>query len=334
MTAKELQKRNERSQHLRVIQVDEDTYYVESSEGKICYRVMFEGDAITCTCGDFTRGIKGDANFRCKHIISVFNSIPIGEVQHGQLLERAKPKLDEKYIIEIDGQQFVSFKGLLQLGHQIGISQLSVQILQFPSGENSNTSICRATLISKLGEEFSDVGDANPSNCNSRIAKHIIRMSSTRSLARVLRLFTGCGITAIEELEDLNDVIHSGNGNCRGKAAKQPDRKPKAMPKDEDPEKAKAKAPDRLPNRGNGDGGSSEQKEPAPPKSDSKGNGKPTGEPKMSEAQKRALWNLSRRRGISVEELHRMALETYGMELEYLSTKDASSFIRSLQQTA
>jgi hypothetical protein len=71
-----------------------------------------------------------------------------------------------------------------------------------------------------------------------------------------------------------------------------------------------------------------------PPKVESKGNGKPTGEPKMSEAQKRALWNLSRRRGISVDELQRMALETYGVELEYLSTKDASSFIRSLQQAA
>jgi hypothetical protein len=70
-----------------------------------------------------------------------------------------------------------------------------------------------------------------------------------------------------------------------------------------------------------------------PPKSDSKGNGKPSGGP-MSEAQKRALWNLSRRRGISVDELQRMALETYGVELEYLSTKDASSFIRSLQQAA
>ena len=35
MTAQELQKRNERSQKLRVIQVDENSFYVESSEGKI-----------------------------------------------------------------------------------------------------------------------------------------------------------------------------------------------------------------------------------------------------------------------------------------------------------
>ena len=56
--------------------------------------------------------------------------------------------------------------------------------------------------------------------------------------------------------------------------------------------------------------------------------------PTMSEAQKRAIYNLSRRRGISVEELGKMALEAYGVELEHLTTKDASSFIRNLQQAA
>jgi hypothetical protein len=56
--------------------------------------------------------------------------------------------------------------------------------------------------------------------------------------------------------------------------------------------------------------------------------------PKMSEAQKRAIYNLSRRRGISVEELEQRAFETYGNELENMSSKDASSFIRELQQAA
>ena len=37
MTAKEIQKRNKKAEQLRVIQVDPETYYVESSDGKICY---------------------------------------------------------------------------------------------------------------------------------------------------------------------------------------------------------------------------------------------------------------------------------------------------------
>ncbi len=54
----------------------------------------------------------------------------------------------------------------------------------------------------------------------------------------------------------------------------------------------------------------------------------------MSEAQKRAIYNLSRRRGISVEELGKMSLDTYGVELENLNSKDASTFIRQMQQAA
>ena len=101
---------------LRVIQVDDESYYVESSEGKICYRVIFEGDSATCTCGDYSRGIKSDPNFKCKHIISVYNCIPAGEVQHGQLLERAKPKLNDRFIIKIENRDFVQYAGLLDLG--------------------------------------------------------------------------------------------------------------------------------------------------------------------------------------------------------------------------
>ena len=54
----------------------------------------------------------------------------------------------------------------------------------------------------------------------------------------------------------------------------------------------------------------------------------------MSEAQKRAIYNLSRRRGISVEDLEQMAVDAYGMAIENLTSKDASSFIRKLQQAA
>ena len=56
--------------------------------------------------------------------------------------------------------------------------------------------------------------------------------------------------------------------------------------------------------------------------------------PMMSEAQKNALFNLSRRRGISVEELENLAIKTFNMSLENLTSADASTFIRTLQQSA
>jgi hypothetical protein len=45
MTKNQIQKRNERSQNLKVFKVSDDQFYVESSEGKICYRVR-DGGAI------------------------------------------------------------------------------------------------------------------------------------------------------------------------------------------------------------------------------------------------------------------------------------------------
>ena len=57
--------------------------------------------------------------------------------------------------------------------------------------------------------------------------------------------------------------------------------------------------------------------------------------PIMSEAQKRAIYNLSRRRGISVDDLEKMAGELFGVSsVEDLPPQDASAFIRQLQQAA
>jgi hypothetical protein len=75
-----------------------------------------------------------------------------------------------------------------------------------------------------------------------------------------------------------------------------------------------------------------------PEKSGNNGNGKGKTKveavPKMSEAQHRALTNLSRRRGISVDELEKMSQETYGVSVESLNAAAASQFIRTLQQSA
>ena len=328
MTAKELQKRNNKAENLRVLQAETGQFFCESEKGKILYQVTLTDDEASCTCGDFAKNSRKDPNFRCKHILSVMNSVPLGEIENGCFLEKKRPKLDERWIIEIEGNQFVKYAGLLDYAHQIGIGSIEVEPLQLPTKDNGNFAICRASVVSKVGESFTDIGDANPGNCSSKVVKHLLRLASTRAIARALRSFTNVGLTALEELEDLNDVIGNREYKTKPKAQK------KATPK------AKASAPakkagsvksdksdnsDNLKSKGNGAG---EPEAKAPEKSPD------AIHPKMCEAQKRAIYNLSRRRGISVEELEQRAFETYGIELENMSSKDASSFIRELQQAA
>ena len=328
MTAKELQKRNSKAENLRVLQAESGQFFCESEKGRILYQVTLTDDETSCTCGDFAKNSKKDQNFRCKHILSVMNSVPLGEIENGCFLEKKRPKLDDRWIIEIEGNQFVKYAGLLDFAHQIGIGSIEVEPLQFPTKDNGNFAICRATVVSKVGESFTDIGDANPGNCSSKVVKHLFRLASTRAIARALRSFTNVGLTALEELSDLNDVI--GNG----------EQKPKPVQNKKTPRKSKASSPakkgssgkpgksdksDNLKSKGNGAG---KPKAEAPEKSSA------AAHPKMSEAQKRAIYNLSRRRGISVEKLEERAHGAYGVDLENLSSKDASSFIRELQQAA
>ena len=329
MTAQELQKRSERAEKLRVLKVNDSTFFVESQEGKICYRVNAAEDEFECSCGDYARGIKNDPkNFKCKHLIALDNC-RTDEVLETNYLEKKKPKLDERFITTVEGQEFVKYPGLLDLGHQKGILKIEVEALQFPTKDNANVAICKATVVSKSGETFTDIGDANPLNCSSKVSKHLLRMASTRAIARALRSYTNIGITCLEEISDFKDVepakptkktrktsTKKSNGNG---AKDKTDPKTKSTAKN-DPDDKSGNTPD---NENDGKKTSSEEST----SSESKG-------PSMSEAQKRALMNLSRRRGISIEEVEKMSMEKYQLPLEELSSKSASEFIRHLQQAA
>ena len=116
---------------------------------------------------------------------------------------QSKPKLDERFIMNIKDKEFVQYAGLLDLAHQHGLIKLEVEHLQFPNQENNHTAICRAVATSNTGAVFSDIADADPKNVNKMIAPHILRMASTRAKARALRDMCNIGITCMEELGSL-----------------------------------------------------------------------------------------------------------------------------------
>lgn len=107
--------------------------------------------------------------------------------------------INEKFIINLQGKRFVTYEGLLDYAHQLGLLSIDVNVIQVPNRDNNMTAICIATAKTK-DLEFTDIGDAAPNSVNSTLVPHILRMASTRAKARALRDLTNIGMTAFEEL--------------------------------------------------------------------------------------------------------------------------------------
>ncbi len=303
-------KKNEITQP-SVYQLDLGSFLVESSDALKLYKVHVDGDKF-CSCPDYAKNSRSDPNYLCKHLRTVLDE-ETNIFKFQSLQQNVKPKLDEHFIKNIQGKDFVLFAGLLDLGHQKGISKLEVEAIQYPTKENGYEAITKAVLVARDGSVYSDVGDANPKNCTPMIAQHVLRMSSTRSKARVLRDFTNVGMTALEELGEISDVLGNGNGNSK----KTRGRKTSST---------KAKTESKPPPA---------KKEPIPSTDQKTSEAKQdVTKPRMSEAQKRAVQNLAKRRGISEEQLETMSVEKYGTDLKNLISSDAANFIRHLQQAS
>jgi len=333
MVTTEIQKRNKKSQALKVLETDDGQYFVESSDGKILYRVNMAEEQVSCMCGDFTKRSKGDPDFKCKHILAVFNALATGEVTNGSFIEKVKPKLDDRVIAKIKGREFCLYAGLLDMAHQKGLMKIEVMPVQYPTKENGNEAICLATVESKSGEVFVEVGDANPGNVTQMIAEHILRMAATRAKARALRDMTNIGMTCMEELSDPEKVIPNNAPPVKPRSQKRAPAKPTVKP---EPKTQDTALPDQKQSVPEQKQSNPEKKTtPATSKKDQAAGKQTDATPaKFSEAQKRAIFNLSRRRGISTDQLTSMCQETYGVDIEQLTGDDAAKFIRTLQTAA
>jgi predicted nucleic acid-binding Zn finger protein len=344
MTSSDALKRSEKSQNLKVLHLEDSPwYYVESEEGKICYKVGYENEQeYLCNCADFAKNYAKDPTFKCKHVMAVMNSITDNDLENVRYLERWRPKLDEKFIMKIDDKDFVLYAGLLDVAHQKNLCSVDVELIQFPSEENKQTAICKATVKTIDGKIFSDIGDANPQNCNSKVAKHIIRMASTRAKARAFRDMDNIGMTALEELGDLNEVI--GNNSTAQKKINnvKPFVKPEKKAEPAAVVNANTEAqeqPSVNNDNANTDASTSPvEAKPKKTKAAKPGNGnggdKPEKVPLMSEAQKSAMFNLSRRRGFSIEDIETRVKDKYNVTVEDLTSANAGEFIRFLQQAS
>lgn len=112
--------------------------------------------------------------------------------------------MKKEFIVNRQGKDFVLYAGLLDQAHREGLKRISTKLLQAPDDTNSQVAICWAEVETEKGI-FSGIGDAGPHNVGRMIAPHTIRMAETRAKARALRDAINVGVTAFEELGDVDD---------------------------------------------------------------------------------------------------------------------------------
>lgn len=278
-----------------VIEVDAGRYLVESASGRTAYKAILDNGRSVCTCNDYIHHAKSKPNYRCKHLTMIKDRLEAGDHFPSVKANCRRNVIKPEFIETIDGQDFVTYRGLLDLAHQAGLIRIEVNVLQYPTADNDQTAIVQAEAETETGRLFIDVGDANPANCNARVSRHLIRMASTRAKARALRDLTNVGMTALEELGGSVEAL-TGHGT----RPYYPPSKQEDAGKDEP---------------GNGR------------------NGKQV-TAKASTAQHKAIKNLAGRRGLGEDELASKSQEMFGVALEALTSANASALISDLQQAA
>lgn len=137
-------------------------------------------------------------------------------------------EVNKKFIVKLQGTDFVTYNGLVDLAHQMELKSITTKIIQLPTEENNNQCIVKAVATTEDEKVFEGYGDADPTNVNSMIAKHMIRMAETRSKARALRDLTNVGMTAIEELGGDEETKPSKSTNNYNKTNTRQPNKPQS----------------------------------------------------------------------------------------------------------
>ncbi len=110
-------------------------------------------------------------------------------------------QIPAEFLVNRQGSTFITYRGLIHLAHEQGLSATSTQLVQAPDAANGMTAIVTAQVTTEKGT-FAGMGDANPGNVPKMIQPHLLRMAETRALARALRVATDAAYTALEELGD------------------------------------------------------------------------------------------------------------------------------------
>lgn len=111
----------------------------------------------------------------------------------------------DKYIIDIDGKDFVVFKGLLDIAHKFGLKSIKTNILKLDL--DNYQCVVEAIVEYQDGTTFIGHGHASKNNVNKLLADSFIAIAETRAIARALRFGNNVGLTSSDELPDKSAAV-------------------------------------------------------------------------------------------------------------------------------
>jgi uncharacterized membrane-anchored protein YjiN (DUF445 family) len=117
--------------------------------------------------------------------------------EFGESKPMMKDSIQKESIIDLQGKKYVTHAGLLEMTHKLGIKSVNTDII---SDLNSETIICKTTLVLKDERVFTGLGDANKDNAKGMVLPHKIRLAETRSFNRAMRFATNTGMCSEDEL--------------------------------------------------------------------------------------------------------------------------------------
>lgn len=127
------------------------------------------------------------------------------------------------YIVNVQGKDFITFPGLLQEAHALGLKEIKTELVSSPT--DLSNPVVRATVILGSGAEslskvFSGYGDANVNNVAKKVSGALLRMAETRAIARALRFACNIDMAALEELDAEENVISNSPAASRNSFSK------------------------------------------------------------------------------------------------------------------
>lgn len=227
---------------------------------------------------------------------------------HAQLTTRID--IHDKNGRKIGDKEVATYAGILALAHDEGLRSIATTLVQSPTKENGMVAIATAMVRTNRGE-FTGIGDADPSNVNSKIVRHLIRMAETRAKARALRDAVNIGIVSLEELGDMAEEELSAHSTASYERPHAPPRTPSTP----------------APRPANNNGSHPPASKPGLPTAS---------EPEfhaMSEAQRGLLFRIAGERGVAPAEQEAWLLGQLGIrDFGALSRSAASQAIGQLRE--